>query len=193
MPHKGRTAVSWPWRGCRGLHLHSGAFLTAAPDHLRPRGTGSREPPRRTNAGPVRRVVSDMTTRQGTSASEGIQLGGQRASSRRRHRGSKPLHRRRMGKVGSCIGRRVRAARRCPRSFGLLLQSIPRPYGVMEYRNGIGAMTPTRSSRSGQKARSCRSCATAHPKGDFRGRAGGFLLWFSTSSAGFIMHIPSPS
>ncbi len=29
LPHKGRTAVLWPRRGCRGLHLHSGAFLTA--------------------------------------------------------------------------------------------------------------------------------------------------------------------
>ena len=30
MPHTGRTEVLWPRRGCRGLHLHSGAFLTAA-------------------------------------------------------------------------------------------------------------------------------------------------------------------
>jgi hypothetical protein len=50
---------------------------------------------------------------------------------------------------GSCIGARVRAAR-CPRSFGPLFQSIPRPWGVTEYRNGIGATKPTRSSRSGQ-------------------------------------------
>jgi hypothetical protein len=30
LPHTGRTEVLWPQRGCRGLHLHSGAFLTAA-------------------------------------------------------------------------------------------------------------------------------------------------------------------
>ena len=40
MPYKGRTAVSWPRRGCRGLHLHGGAFPTAAPDRLRHRGYG---------------------------------------------------------------------------------------------------------------------------------------------------------
>ncbi len=31
------------------------------------------------------------------------------------------------------------------------------------------------------------------PKGDCRGQAGGFLLWFPTHSAGLIQHIPSPS
>ena len=40
LPYKGRTEVSWPRRGCRGLHLHDGAFPTAAPDRLRHRGYG---------------------------------------------------------------------------------------------------------------------------------------------------------
>ena len=192
MSHKGRTAVSLSRRGCRGLHLHNGAFPTAAPYPLRQRGTGSREPPRSTNSGPVRRGDSDRTTRQGTSASEGIQLGGQRSNGRRRHRGSKPLHRGRMGTGGICIAARVQATR-CPRSFGPLLQSVPRPWEVMEYRNGIGATTPTTSSRSRQKGRSCRSCVTRHPMGDCRGRARDFSLWFPAPSVGFILHIPSPS
>jgi hypothetical protein len=40
LPHTGRTAVSWPRRGCRGLHLHIGAFPTAIPDRSRHRGYG---------------------------------------------------------------------------------------------------------------------------------------------------------
>ncbi len=134
-----------PWRHV----LAVSNLLTAAPDRLHPKGTGSGEPPRRANAGPVRRGVSKRTIRQGTSASGGIQMGRQRASGRRRRRGSKPLDRGRLGTGGSCTGRRVRAAR-VP-SAHILLQSIPRPWGVIEYRNGIGATTPTSSSRSGQK------------------------------------------
>jgi len=52
--------------------------------------------------------------------------------------GSNQGNRGRMGTSGSCYGSRVHVAR-CFRSFGPLLQSIPRPWGVMEYRNGIGA------------------------------------------------------
>ncbi len=66
MPHKGRTAVSWPRRVCRGLHRHGGTFQTAAPNRYPPdygcRGKGSGQPPRRTNTGPIRRGVSDKTT-----------------------------------------------------------------------------------------------------------------------------------
>ena len=103
-PHKGRTAVSWSRQGCRGLYLHNGAFPTAATDLLRHKGTGYGLPPRSTNSGPVRRGDSKKTITQGTSALEGIQLGGQRDSGRRRHRGYKPLHRGRLGTGGSCIG-----------------------------------------------------------------------------------------
>ena len=46
------------------------------------------------------------------------------------------------GQAAADCGIGVQAAR-CPRSFDPLLQSIPRPWGVMEYRNGIGATTPT--------------------------------------------------
>jgi len=66
LPHKGRTAVSWPRRVCRGLHRHGGTFQTAAPNRYPPdygcRGKGSGRSPRRTNAGPVRRGVSDKAT-----------------------------------------------------------------------------------------------------------------------------------
>jgi hypothetical protein len=56
--------------------------------------------------------------------------------------GSNQGNRGRLGTGGSCYGARVQATRR-PRSFGPLLQSIPRPWRVMEHRNGIGATTPT--------------------------------------------------
>jgi hypothetical protein len=196
LPHKGRTVVSWPRRGCRGLHLHGGAFSTAAPDRLCLRRTGSGKTPRRTNAGPVRRGDSDRTTiPRGQAKRRGAHkpvANGGIVAEELSDPGANQGNRGHPGTGGSCYGSRVQAAR-CPRSFGPLLQSIPRPWGVMEYRNGIGATTPTSSSRSGQKGRSCRSCATRHPKGDRRGQARGFLLWFPAPSAEFIPHIPPPS
>ena len=127
---------------------HFVAFPTAAPDRLRYEGTGFGLPPLSTNSRPVRRGDSNRNTIQGTSALEGTQLGEQRASGRRRHRGSKTLHRGRLGAGGSCIGVRVQAAR-CPRSFDPLLQSIPRPWEVTEYRNGIWRYHAPRGRLSG--------------------------------------------
>ena len=56
--------------------------------------------------------------------------------------GSNHSNRRHMRTDGNCIGSIFQASR-SPRSFGPLLQSIPRLWGVMKYRNGIGATTPT--------------------------------------------------
>ena len=53
--------------------------------------------------------------------------------------------------------------RGAPVSLGPLLQSIPWPWGVMEYRNGIGVTTPARYNGGTCKTRSSRSRATVHP------------------------------
>jgi hypothetical protein len=121
---------------------------TAAPDRLRHRCTGSGKPPRRTNAGPVRRGAFEQDYNPARHSQAEWEPTSQwpRAASwlwsslPRDRTGANRGH---LGTGGSCIGKRVRAAR-CPRSFGPLLQSIPRPWGVMEYRNGLGATTPTR-------------------------------------------------
>ena len=59
-----------PW--CHVLAVSG--LLTAAPDRCPPascRGEGSGLPPRRTNAGPVRRGATDRTTRPGMSSRDG--------------------------------------------------------------------------------------------------------------------------
>ena len=150
-------------------------------------------PPRRTNAGPVRRGVSDMTSLRGLAEQRGVHKpvanGGIVAEELSDH-GLEP------GQPGAPGDRRqlmwVQSAGSAVLPFVRPIASeYPRPWGVMEYRNKIGATTPTRWSRSSQKGRSCRSCTT-HPKGDYRGQARSFLLWFPTSRVGFILHIPSP-
>ena len=46
LPHKKRTTVSWPRRGCRGLHRHRGAFSPARVDRVPlVKGTGAATAP----------------------------------------------------------------------------------------------------------------------------------------------------
>ena len=179
-----RNALRHPGRGvlfgfCARGSLPDGRPRSLYPSRCWDRGSGKTL--RRTNAGPVRRGDSDRTTiPRGQAKRRGAHkpvANGGIVAEELSDPGSNQGNRGHLGTGGSCIGRRVRAAR-CPRSFGPLLQSIPRPWGVMEYRNGLGATTPTSAAEGAARQDRVDLALRRTPGATVRGRRGVFPCGF---------------
>ena len=197
LPYKGRTEVSWPRRGCRGLYVHGGAFPTAAPDRLRHRGYGiwiavpayQRRP---SSTGSIRKGLQSCAAQPSrVGAYKPVAEGGivaleLSASGSNRGQPGAPGDRRQLHREKSSSSAVPPFVRPIASEYPPTLGS----HGVPQWARGDDT---DKCSGGSCKARSRRSRATTHPRGDCEGQARGFPLRFPTPSIGFILHIPSQS